>query len=194
MGDYLKKLFIDEAKPALDRHSGGGASVEPTLQEKSVTENGEVLPDEGYDGLSKVTVNVPVEEPTLQEKLVTKNGQVLPDSGYDGLSKVIVNVPIPNGYIKPVGSLYITENGYHDVTNYSGVEVNVPIPDGYVEQTQESLEINQNGEYDTSNVKKVIINIKTTNSSSDTGDSVKDSYYGYETASETNVDEMEFGY
>lgn len=32
----------------------------PVLQEKSVTENGEVLPDENYDGLSKVTVNVPM--------------------------------------------------------------------------------------------------------------------------------------
>ena len=33
--------------------------VEPILQEKTTTENGEVVPDEGYDGLSKVVVNVP---------------------------------------------------------------------------------------------------------------------------------------
>lgn len=34
------------------------ASASVNLQEKTVTENGVVLPDEGYDGLSKVIVNV----------------------------------------------------------------------------------------------------------------------------------------
>lgn len=34
------------------------ASAEPKLQEKSITENGTFTPDEGYDGFSKVSVNV----------------------------------------------------------------------------------------------------------------------------------------
>lgn len=36
--------------------SGGAA---PILQEKTTDKNGDVLPDDGYDGLSKVVVNVP---------------------------------------------------------------------------------------------------------------------------------------
>ena len=72
------------------------SSGDPALQEKTVTANGEYTADEGYDGLSKVTVNVPEEElelwdglyvdPSTTDKTITAASR-----GCDGFTQVKVN-------------------------------------------------------------------------------------------------------
>lgn len=53
------KITPEEMPALIDSISGEpGTPAEVRLQEKTVTVNGIVTPDRGYDGLSKVTVNV----------------------------------------------------------------------------------------------------------------------------------------
>lgn len=69
------------------------------------------------------------EEPTLIEKEITANGTYAPSNdGADGYSSINVNVPIPEGYIKPEGSLSITENGTYPVADKEEVVVSVTTP------------------------------------------------------------------
>ena len=76
-------------------HNGSGV-VQIVTEEKTVTENGTIVPTSGKV-LSKVVVDV---SPTLQTKSVTptKSKQTIsPDAGYDGLSSVDVDA-IPSNY------------------------------------------------------------------------------------------------
>ena len=64
--------------------------------------------------------------PIIEPLSVTENGTYTAPNGVDGYSPIEVNVPIPEGYIKPSGSIQIVANGTYDVTEKSSAVVSIP--------------------------------------------------------------------
>lgn len=65
---------------------------------------------------------------------------------------------IPDGYIKPSGTVTVTENGTVDVTNYASAQVNVPVPDGYVKPSG-TKSITANGTHSVSGYANAEVNV-----------------------------------
>ena len=90
-----------------------------TEQEEKIAQLLSILDTKGAGGEDQeITLQSKTTTPTKESQLVSF------DDGYDGLESVTVN-PIPDEYIIPSGDLAITNNGTHDVTNYSSVTVSV---------------------------------------------------------------------
>lgn len=138
-GDLTKVNDIYTGELQVLENIGGGAGK---MQDKSIsiTENGttNVTPDEGYDGLTNVDIEVNVPISPAMDVTYTENGiyEVLPDSGDAGIKKINVSVEVePNLQDKN-----ITENGtYTADSGYDGlksVTVNVESGGSILAMTQ----------------------------------------------------------
>lgn len=121
-------LSIDEnGEHDVKQYETVNVHVEPVLQEKSVDvfTNGQTVvnPDDDYDGLSEVTVNVSVPQIEVEPLIVTENGEYTPVTG-KAFGHVTVNVP---GDIL-TEELEVTKNGTYTAPfgkAYTPVKVNV---------------------------------------------------------------------
>ena len=108
--------------------------ADPKLQSKEITistnnSTTDIVADEGFDGLEKVSVSVDVEMPTTEEKSVTitSNGEVeiLPTNA-DAMAKVTANVQVPLPNIEPTKQVTFNDNITTTITpseGYDAIEI-----------------------------------------------------------------------
>lgn len=110
------------------------------LQQKTITytSNGikDLVPDDGYDGISQAKINIIVPQQSLQEKTVTYTTRgkqtLLPDTNYDGISKATININVPEPVFNEI-TANISDNGTYEYTpnpstdGISKVTVNVNV-------------------------------------------------------------------
>ena len=111
-----------------------------------------ILPDTGYTGITKLTVNhPPVEANTAYT--ATSNGQytIHPSEGFDATTSVNLTVNVPATPVEPTKSVEITQNGTTNIIPadgydaIEGVDVTVNVPSK--EEETKSVSYTSNGSY-----------------------------------------------
>ena len=111
-----------------------------------------ILPDTGYTGITKLTVNhSPVEANTAYT--ATSNGQytIHPSEGYDATTSANLTVNVPATPVEPTKSVEITQNGTTNIIPAAGydaiegVDVTVNVPSK--EEETKSVSYTSNGSY-----------------------------------------------
>lgn len=111
-----------------------------------------ILPDTGYTGITKLTVNhSPVEANTAYTATNNGNYTIHPSEGYDATTSVNLTVNVPATPVEPTKQVTITSNGTTNIIPadgydaIEGVDVTVNVPSK--EEETKSVSYTSNGSY-----------------------------------------------
>ena len=111
-----------------------------------------ILPDTGYTGITKLTVNhSPVEANTAYTANENGSYTIHPSEGYDATTSVNLTVNVPATPVEPTKSVEITQNGITNIIPadgydaIEGVDVTVNVPSK--EEETKSVSYTSNGSY-----------------------------------------------
>ena len=118
--------FVDEVVVDVPQAHCKLQELSDTIKVNHTTQT--YYPQDGYDGIEKMTVNVEVPDPKLQMKQVQLTDStpllVNPDEGYDGIKQLSISQNLQIKSINANGT-YRPDKGYNGI---SDVMVNVPEP------------------------------------------------------------------
>lgn len=151
-----KTAYVAGGKVTGTGGGGGGG----TLGTKTITSNGTYdASDDGYDGYSQVTANVPASAVDSGTKSITTNGT------HDVIGYASANVAVPASAVD-TGTKSISTNGTHDVIGYANASVSVPA--SAVDSGTKSITSNGSGQ-DVIGYAAVDVNVPNSYSASDEG-------------------------
>lgn len=111
-----------------------------------------ILPDTGYTGITKLTVNhSPVEANTAYTANANGSYTITPSEGFDATTSVNLTVNVPATPVEPTKSVEITQNGTTNIIPadgydaIEGVDVTVNVPSK--EEETKSVSYTSNGSY-----------------------------------------------